>query len=59
VDDLMATSQSQDDLDTFGLFLKSVYQETRTTSGSRLDYIGMTFDCRKFREYAVDEKNDR
>jgi hypothetical protein len=44
VDDLMVTSQSQDDLDTFGLFLKSVYPETRTTSGTSLDYIGMTFD---------------
>jgi Reverse transcriptase (RNA-dependent DNA polymerase) len=43
VDDLMVTSQSQDDLDTFGLYLKSVYPETRTTSASRLDYIGMTF----------------
>ena len=40
----MVTSESQDDLDTFGLFLKSVYPETRTTSGSRLNYIGMTFD---------------
>jgi hypothetical protein len=40
VDDLMVTSQSQDDLDTFGLFLK----RRAATSGSRLDYIGMTFD---------------
>jgi Reverse transcriptase (RNA-dependent DNA polymerase) len=44
VDDLMVTSESQDDLDIFGLYLKSVYPETRTTSGTVLDYVGMTFD---------------
>jgi D-serine dehydratase len=44
VDDLMVTSESQDDLDTFGLYLKRVYPETRTTSGTILDYVGMTFD---------------
>jgi D-serine dehydratase len=37
VDDLMVTSESQDDLDTFGLYLKRVYPETRTTSGTILD----------------------
>ena len=44
VDDLMVTSESQADLDTFGLYLKRVYPETRTNSGTRLDYVGMTFD---------------
>ena len=44
VDDLMVTSESQTDLDNFGLYLKSVYPETRTNSGEILDYVGMTFD---------------
>lgn len=44
VDDLMVTSESQTDLDDFGLYLKSVYPETRTNSGNVLDYVGMTFD---------------
>jgi hypothetical protein len=44
VDDLMVTSESQTDLDNFGLYLKSVYPETRTNSGETLDYVGMTFD---------------
>jgi predicted lactoylglutathione lyase len=44
VDDLMVTSESQKDLDNFGLYLKSVYPETRTNSGETLDYVGMTFD---------------
>ena len=43
VDDLMVTSESQTDLDNFGLYLKSVYPETRTNSGETLD-VGMTFD---------------
>jgi hypothetical protein len=43
-DDLMVTSESQDDLDSFRLYLKRVYPETRTTSGTILDYVGMTFD---------------
>ena len=38
VDDLMVTSESQTDLDNFGLYLKSAYPETRTNSGERLDY---------------------
>jgi hypothetical protein len=40
----MVTSESQTDLDAFGLYLKSVYPETRTNSGTILDYVGMTFD---------------
>ena len=40
----MVTSENQDDLDIFGLCLKRVYPETQTTSGTILDYIGMTFD---------------
>jgi Reverse transcriptase (RNA-dependent DNA polymerase) len=44
VDDLLVTSESQEDLDAFGLYLKSMYPETRTTSGTVLDYVGMTFD---------------
>jgi hypothetical protein len=40
----MVTSESQTDLDAFGLYLKSVYSETRTNSGIILDYVGMTFD---------------
>ena len=34
VDDLMVTSESQDDLDTFGLYLMLVHPETRTASGT-------------------------
>ena len=44
VDDLIVTSESQTDLDSFGLYLKSVYPETRTNSGERLNYVDMTFD---------------
>ena len=40
----MVTSESQTDLDDFGLYLKSVYPETRTNSGDILNYVGMTFD---------------
>ena len=40
----MVTSESQTDLDDFGLYLKSVYPETPTNSGAILDYVGMTFD---------------
>ena len=36
VDDLMVTSEIQKDLDNFGLYLKSVYPETRTNSGETL-----------------------
>ena len=43
VDDLMVTSESQTDLDNFGLYLKRVYPETRTNSGDILDYVGITF----------------
>jgi hypothetical protein len=43
-DDLMVISENQDALDTFGLYLKRVYPETRTTSSTILDYVGMTFD---------------
>ena len=39
VDDLMVTSESLEDLDAFGLYI-----ETRSTSGTILDYVGMTFD---------------
>jgi hypothetical protein len=44
VDDLLVTSVSQPNIDLFGLYLKSVYPETRTASGLIVDYIGMTFD---------------
>ena len=44
VDDLMMTSESQDDLDTFGLYLKREYPVTRITSGTILDFVGMTFN---------------
>ena len=40
----MVTSESQTDLDSIGLYLNSVYPETRTNSGERLEYVGMTFD---------------
>ena len=39
VDDLMVTSESLEDLDAFGLYI-----ETRSTSGTILDYVSMTFD---------------
>jgi hypothetical protein len=42
VDDLMVTYESQDDLDTSRLYLKRVYPETRSTSGTILDYVNMT-----------------
>ena len=38
------TSECQADLDNFGLYLRSVYPETRTNSGEKLDYVGMSFD---------------
>jgi hypothetical protein len=44
VDDLMVTSKSQRNLDEFGAYLKTVYPETRTKRGLRIDYLGMTFD---------------
>jgi hypothetical protein len=44
VDDLMVTSKSQRNLDEFGAYLKTVYLETRTKRGLRVDYLGMTFD---------------
>jgi hypothetical protein len=53
VDDLMVSSVSQSNLDRFGSFLKSVYPETRTTRGVRLDYIGMTFDFSTLGEVRV------
>ena len=37
VDDLLVTSESQTDLDAFGLYLKSVYPETRTNCGTMMD----------------------
>jgi hypothetical protein len=43
VDDLMVSSASQSNLNSFGSFLKSVHPETKTTRGVRLDYIGMSF----------------
>ncbi len=44
VDNLLITRVSQKNLDEFGAYLKSVYPETRTKRGLRLDYLGMTFD---------------
>jgi D-serine dehydratase len=58
VDDLMVRSESQDDLDTFGLYLKRVYPETRTTSGTILDYVGMTFDFTTAGEVRVTSSRD-
>ena len=31
-------------IDAFGIYLKSVYPETKTNTGSLLDYVGMTFN---------------
>ena len=44
VDDLMVSSKGQKDLNMFGLYLKRMYPETRTTTGTILDYVGITFD---------------
>ena len=44
VDDLMVTSESQKDLIMSGLYLKRMYPETRTTTGTILNYVGMIFD---------------
>jgi predicted lactoylglutathione lyase len=44
VDDLMVSSVSQEDLEVFQLYLKSVYPEIRCNGGAILDYVGMTFD---------------
>ena len=43
VSDVVVTSESQTDLDDLGLYLKSVYPETRTNSGDILDNVSMTF----------------
>jgi hypothetical protein len=44
VGDLMVTSESQKDVNMFGLYLKRIDPETHTTTGTVLDYVGMTFD---------------
>ena len=44
VDDLMVISpEIQDDLDTFRLYLKRICPVTWSTSGTILDYVGVTF----------------
>ena len=40
----MVTSEGQKSLDKFGLYLKRMYPETRTTTGTILNYVGMIFD---------------
>ena len=53
VDDLLVTSASKANIDEFGRYLQSVYPETRTMSGSVIDYIGMTFDFREAGKVSV------
>ena len=53
MDALMMTSESQVDLDALGLYLESVHPKTRTTSGTKLDYVGMTFDFTAIGEVRV------
>ena len=53
LDDLMVACESQTDLDDFGLYLKSVYPETRANFGDKLDYVDMTFDFTTIGEVCV------
>jgi hypothetical protein len=47
VDDLLITSLSQNLMDQFESYLRSVYPEIKMTSGLVIDYLGMTFDFSK------------
>jgi hypothetical protein len=53
VDDLLVTSASKANIEKFGRYLQSVYPETRTMSGSVIDYIGLTFDFREAGKVSV------
>ena len=44
MDDLLVTSENELHIDAFGVYLKSVYPETKTNTGRVLDYVGMTFN---------------
>ena len=44
VDDLFVTSKSISDLNEFDLYLKSMYNETKSNSARIVDFVGMTFD---------------
>jgi hypothetical protein len=44
VDDLLITSVSQTDIDTFHSYLRSVYPEIKVNSGLKIDYLGMQLD---------------
>jgi hypothetical protein len=57
VDDLMVTSETQANLDWFGASLKKAYPETTTNRGSRIDYIGMSFDFTTLGEVRVTMDN--
>lgn len=53
VDDMLVTSASEEALDIFDKYLKSVYPETVSHRGEMLDYLGMTFDFRVRGEVSV------
>ena len=57
VDDLLVTSENRLHIDAFGVYLKSVYPETKTNTGSILDYVGMTFNLNEERQVKVTMDN--
>lgn len=57
VDDLFVTSASESNLKAFCSYLKSVYPETKETTGDIIDYIGMTFDFTKNGQVSVTMDN--
>jgi hypothetical protein len=44
VDDLFVTSENVEDLSDLDIYLKSVYNETKSRTGKVIDFVGMTFD---------------
>jgi hypothetical protein len=44
VDDLLITSASQAHLESFKLYMRSIYKEISIKQGKIIDYLGMTFD---------------
>jgi hypothetical protein len=57
VDDLLVTAATVADLAAFGAYLKSVYPETKTSTGAVLNYLGMSLDFTASGKVAVTMKN--
>ena len=57
VDDLLVTSENRLHIDAFGVYLKSVYPEAKTNTGSISDYVGMTFNLNEERQVKVTMDN--